>query len=668
MARKLLINAQRPEEVRVAIVNRGVLDAYAVSTSETGLCRGNIYRGIVASLQPSLDAAFVDFGAERDGLLRAEDVVPAAAHRKLDPDRRHHRIDQLLEKGKPVLVQVVRDGIGSKGALLTTNLSIAGRYVVLMPFEEARGVSRKLEDGETRGVLRERLDQLDLPEGFGVIARTNASDQPKASLNRDLSALLRLWKRVHAQSTTGKGPRLLYSDQDLILQVLRDSLDSSIDEVLVDDDDSYEKVGSYMQTFMPRAKTTLTRYSERMPLFSRFDLEPQIDRIYQRRVELPSGGSIVIDGTEALTAIDVNSGRSRGGSSQEDTAVATNLEAATEVARQLRLRDIGGLVVVDFIDMRSMKHRKDVERGLREAMKDDRAKFSVGRISSNGLLEINRQRITKELKLRTHRQCPTCAGTGSIASPELVSLSVLRRIETRAVTGRLKRVRVELHPELADSLQNDHRHQIADLEREFDIRIEIVAATALHRSQEKIEWFDRDHEHEAPAPAKAAVTVADLASGAGGAAPRRGETGRAPDDEEADDDVGAPAAGESEKAKRRRRGGRRRKKGATASEPPAEPAALAADSESTPGDALVAGVAGGPPASESEKAKRRRRGGRRHKKGTAAGEAPAEPAPAGGHDPAAPAADATNNAQEPAKKRRSRRRRRRKAPAEGPAA
>ena len=234
MARKLLINAQRPEEVRVAIVNRGVLDAYAVSTSETGLARGNIYRGIVASLQPSLDAAFVDFGADRDGLLRAEDVVPAAAHRKLDPDRRHHRIDQLLEKGKPVLVQVVRDGIGSKGALLTTNLSIAGRYVVLMPFEEARGVSRKLEDGETRGVLRERLDQLDVPEGFGVIARTNASDQPKASLNRDLSALLRLWKRVHAQSTTGKGPRLLYSDQDLILQVLRDSLDSSIDEVRVD--------------------------------------------------------------------------------------------------------------------------------------------------------------------------------------------------------------------------------------------------------------------------------------------------------------------------------------------------------------------------------------------------------------------------------------------------
>ncbi len=454
--------------------------------------------------------------------------------------------------------------------------------------------------------------------------------------------------------------------------MLRDSLDSSIDEVLVDDDDTFEKVGAYMQTFMPRAKTRLTRYSERMPLFSRFDLEPQIDRIYQRRVELPSGGSIVIDGTEALTAIDVNSGRSRGASSQEDTAVATNLEAATEVARQLRLRDIGGLVVVDFIDMRSMKHRKDVERGLREAMKDDRAKFSVGRISSNGLLEINRQRITKELKLRTHRQCPTCAGTGSIASPELVSLSVLRRIETRAVTGRLKRVRVELHPELADALQNDHRQQIAELEREFDIRIEVVAATALHRSQEKLEWFDRDREHEAPVAAAPAVTVADLAAGEERADGRPGENEPELDDDEADDAV-THGGGEPEKAKRRRRGGRRRKKGGGPGELPAEPAsgndlaAPPADAMGEPEHEPGAEAGGGPPAGEPEKAKRRRRGGRRHKKGAAAGEAPAEPPGASGQDlPTAPAE--VTNGQEPAKKRRSRRRRRRKTPAEEPAA
>ena len=511
MNRKMLINAHRPEEVRVAIINEGILDQYEVSTADTGLYRGNIYRGIVASIQPSLDASFVDFGAEKHGLLRAEDVVPAAtAHRKSTEGGKRPRIDQLLEKGRPVLVQVVRDGIAAKGALLTTNLSIAGRYLVLMPYEVTRGISRKLEDSETRGVMRERLDQLDVPEGFGVIARTNAGDQPKSSLNRDLSALLRLWKKVRSEASTGKGTRLLYSDQDLILQVLRDSLDASIDEVLVDNDDAHDKVGAYMRTFMPRAKTRLTRYSDRMPLFSRFQLEEQIDRIYQRKVVLPAGGSIVIDGTEALTAIDVNSGRSRKAGSQEDTAVNTNLEAAREVARQLRLRDIGGLLVVDFIDMRSAKNQREVERTLREAMKDDRAKFTVSRLSPNGLLEINRQRIKKELKLRTYRSCPTCSGTGSIASPELVGLNLLRRIETRAVTGRLKRVRVELHPELADALQNERRHELAALEHEFDIRIEIIAATSLHRSDEHVEWFQREDTRETPQPRVAAVTVADL--------------------------------------------------------------------------------------------------------------------------------------------------------------
>jgi ribonuclease E len=302
-----------------------------------------------------------------------------------------------------VIVQVVRDGIGRKGPLLTTNLSIAGRCLVLMPHDDVRGVSRKVEDESARDGIREKLEQLDLPDGQGAIVRTNAIDQPKTALNRDLNALQRLWKRVRTEAATGKGPKLLYSDQDLILQVLRDSLDSSIQEVLVDDDEAFEKVQAYMRTFMPRAKTKLVRYTDRMPLFSRFQLESQIDSIYQQRVDLPSGGGVVIQRTEALTSIDVNSGRATRGSSQEETAHTTNLEAATEVARQLRLRDIGGLVVVDLIDMRSTKHRREVERALRDAMKDDKARFTVGRISPNGLIEINRQRLKKELTLRTHR-------------------------------------------------------------------------------------------------------------------------------------------------------------------------------------------------------------------------------------------------------------------------
>jgi ribonuclease E len=367
----------------------------------------------------------------------------------------------------------------------------------------------------------------------------------------------------------------LYSDQDLILQVLRDSLDSSIQEVLVDDDEAFEKVQAYMRTFMPRAKTRLVRYAERMPLFSRFQLEEQIDRIYQQRVELDSGASIVIERTEALTAVDVNSGRATKAGSQEETAAAINLEAAREVARQLRLRDIGGLVVVDFIDMRSSKHQREVERSVREAMKDDKARFSVGRISPNGLMEINRQRIKKELQLRTHRECPTCGGTGSIASSELVGLNLLRRIETRAVTGRIKRVRVGLHPELAA------------LEREFDIRVEIIAAAGLHRSEERIEWFERD-QNDQREPSAPAVTVADLADGAG-------PSGDAPAEETGD------------KPRRRRRGGRKRRKA---------PAASAEQPVATDAAADQAEAAAPKEDSGTERPKRRRPRRRRKKKPT----------------------------------------------------
>lgn len=596
MTRKMLINAQRTEEVRVAIVTDGVLDKYEVSAAESGLCRGNIYRGVVANIQPSLDAAFVDIGLERDGLLRAEDVVRAAAHHK--QEGRRPRIDRLLEKGRPVIVQVVRDGIGTKGPLLTTNLSIAGRCLVLMPHDDVRGVSRKVEDEKARSAIREKLEQLSLPDDHGVIVRTNAMDQPKAAFNRDLNALLRLWKRVRDQAASGKGPKLLYSDQDLILQVLRDSLDPSIQEVLVDDDEAFEKVEAYMRTFMPRAKTKLVRYADRMPLFSRFQLETQIDSIYQQRVELPSGGSLVIQRTEALTSIDVNSGRATRGSSQEETAHTTNLEAAAEVARQLRLRDIGGLVVVDLIDMRSPKHRREVERVLREAMKDDKARFTIGRISPNGLLEVNRQRLKKELTLRTHRTCPTCSGTGSIASPELIGLNLLRRIETRAVTGQLKSVRVELHPELADAIQNERRDEIAALENEFSIRVQVIAAAGLHRSEEHIEWFQRDETEAAPVPA-AAVTVADLAEGVAVARAADSET--------------------PEKARKRRRGSRRRRKStsSTTAEGKASDASSTHAEENTTDGATHEKAS--PSGSEEDRPKKRRPRRRRRKKTTSTG-------------------------------------------------
>src|SRR5579862_2270410 len=325
----------------------------------------------------------------------------------------------------------------------------------------------------------------------------------------------------------------------------------------------------------------LERYEERLPLFSRFDLEPQIDRIYERRVELPSGGSIVIDGTEALTAIDVNSGRSTRAATQEETAVHTNLEAATEVARQLWLRDIGGLVVVDFIDMRASKNQRRVEKAMKDAMKSDKARSSVGRISPNGLLEINRQRIQQALQVRTHRPCPTCAGTGRLASPEMVTLSLLRRIEARASSGLVQGVRISLHPELADAMQNSRRQELAELEREFDLRIEVIAAAGLHRPEEQIEWFKREHpaageaatrarRRERPKPEVAALRPWDLALAAGSGPEDAGDAGTEGDD---DFDAGPPGAAVAEQRDASGRPARSTPAARAAGGPPAAPAA-----------------------------------------------------------------------------------------------
>lgn len=489
MTRKMLINARTPEQLRVAVVDGDKLENYQFEAKEQGLTRGNIYRGTIAGVQPSLNAAFIDYGAERNGFLPMQDVVREAYYKKPSGKGRP-RIEEVLENGRSIVVQVMREPEGSKGATLTTNLSLAGRYLVLTPFDDTCGVSRKVDDDEARKKLKERAKGLTRPKGCGIIVRTNAIDQTKTTLNRDLSALARLWKRVGSEARRGKGNKLIYSDQDLILRALRDYLDNSIQEVLTDDDAAFEKAQEYMQAFMPRSKTRLIRYAERTPIFSRYDLERQIERIYDRTVQLPSGGSIVIDSTEALIAIDVNSGRSTKAASQEETAIQTNLEAASEVARQLRLRDIGGLVVVDFIDMWGRRNQRKVEQALREALKSDKARSTVGRISDNGLLEINRQRIQQAVLLRTSRACPTCSGTGRIASPELVGLNLMRRIEARAASGFAGKVKIALHPELADAFQNSRRRDIADLEQEFGLKIEVTASNRLHRSDLEIDWLD----------------------------------------------------------------------------------------------------------------------------------------------------------------------------------
>lgn len=624
MTRRMLINAQRREELRIAIITDDILDEYQVAVAESGLVRGNIYRAVVASVQPSLDAAFVDYGGDKHALLPRHDLVPQAYHRSPPEGTRYARIDKLLEKGKPLLVQVVKDPSGTKGAAVTTNLSLAGRYVVLMPYDDVRGISRKVEDEAARREFRELAAKLDIPEGFGFIVRTAAIGQTKAALNRDLAALLRLWRRIQSESKLGKGPRLLYSDQDLIVQAVRDLLEASIDEVLVDDAVAYDAVRGAMRAFMPRSRIRVIHYQERLPLFSKFKLESQIEAIFQRRVGLPSGGSIVIESTEALTAIDVNSGKATRGANQEETAHATNLEAAREVARQLRLRDIGGLIVVDFIDMRSRRHDLAVEKALKDALKADRARVTVGRISPNGLLEINRQRLKTPLVQRTHRPCPTCGGLGRIASPETVSLSLLRRIEERAAMGGIKGVRIRLHPELADAFQNHHRQELAALEREFDLRIEIIAATSLHRSEEEVTWVERSAHEAAASAAVAAVRVGDLTSGKG----QPGPSSEAEEEEESVEQESEPTP--EKKSRRRKRGGRRRRKasgeGAAAEmEGSSEPEVGTPAGEESGTDAAAGAEDGGPGDSSAERRPRkRRRGGRRRRRslteGISAGE------------------------------------------------
>jgi ribonuclease E len=604
--------------------------------AEAGLTRGNIYRGVIANLQPALDAAFVDYGAERNGFLTLQDVVPEARYKEPKGSGRP-RIDEILEKGKPIVVQVERDPEGQKGAILTTNLSFAGRYLVLTPFDSTRGVSRKVEDEETRATLREIVHKLELPDGCGSIVRTNALDQTRTELQRDLAALLRVWKRVQQEATTGKGARLLYSDQDLLLRALRDHLDGSVEELIVDDDEVFEHAQGYMQAFMPRSKTSLVRWEERGPLFSRYGVESQIERIFARTVQLPSGGAIVIDPTEALTAIDVNSGKSSGSGGHEEMVLQTNLEAAREAARQLRLRDLGGLVVIDFIDLRSPKNRRAVEKEVKEALKPDRARSSVGRISSNGLLEINRQKIQRSLSARAHRPCPTCAGTGRVPSIESIGLNLLRRIEGRAATGRLMKARIELHPELAVAIQNGRRRELARLEAEYGVEIEIVPSHRLLGPEEQIEW--RDLPSGTPLPLRPAEPVARRSA----PAPVVFEIAASAESED-DEGNGEGAEADAEESrggrKRRRRGGRRRKRrngdeGAAATEAragePAEP-------DSGEGGTEPA-VAKGDGAAGNGGRRRRRRGGRRRnrREGSRGGESAAgssgEP-PAGEAGPA----------------------------------
>ncbi len=471
MARKIIVNGLDSEEVRIAIVNdRGVLEDFEIETHATKKNKGNIYKAKVIAVEPALNAAFVDYGAEKQGFLTANDVDPRLNNLK---GNKHFSIDELLKPGQDILVQVEKDEVGAKGAVLTTYLSLAGRYTVLMPGSNRSGVSRKIDDEEQRKKIRDVANKLELPEDIGFIIRTAGVDRTRTELNRDLKVLLRLWDNIKKESKKAKAPALILKEQDVVIRALRDYFTSDVDEIVLDSDDAFDRASEYFHLVMPKHRSVLTRYVERSPIFHHYRIEEQLAVLMHRKVPLDNGGSIIIEPTEALVSIDVNSGKQKQ-KDQEQTALETNTEAAKEVARQLRLRDLGGIIVVDFIDMFQRKNRSAVEKALKEALKQDKARVKVGRISPNGTLELTRQRIQSALGASMLRPCPHCDGRGLVLSPEAHALQVVRKLRDRVVRGDLKSAKIACEPRAADILRTEKWGTLQELEGRWNIRIDVV--------------------------------------------------------------------------------------------------------------------------------------------------------------------------------------------------
>ncbi|MBD9481177.1 ribonuclease E [Pseudoxanthomonas sp. PXM02] len=476
--KRMLINATQAEELRVAIVDGQTLYDIDIEQPSKEQKKSNIYKGRITRLEPSLEAAFVDYGADRHGFLPLKEI--SRDYFQAGVDHNKAGIRELLKEGQEVVVQVDKDERGNKGAALTTFISLAGRYMVLMPNSPtAGGVSRRIE-GDDRAELKKAMDALAIPDDMGVIIRTAGVGRDAEELQWDLDYLLSVWKAIAEAALTKPAPFLIYQESRLIVRALRDYLRSDVGEILVDTDELYETAREFMQQVMPHNLRKLKPYKDDIPLFNRFQIESQIEGAYERNVRLPSGGSIVVDQTEALTAIDVNSARATKGGDIEETAFHTNMEAAEEVARQLRLRDLGGLVVIDFIDMSSNKHQREVENKLQNALKYDRARVQIGRISRFGLLEMSRQRLRPSLGESSQIVCPRCEGHGRMRSVESLSLSIIRVAEEHAMKDNTGQVLIQAPLEIANFLLNEKRSALREIEQRHDAPVIIVADEALH--------------------------------------------------------------------------------------------------------------------------------------------------------------------------------------------
>jgi len=472
--KRMLFNATQPEELRVAMVDGQRLYDLDIETAGREQKKANIYKARITRVEPSLEAAFVDYGADRHGFLPLKEVSRSYFDPNAEKTGGRVNIKQVLKEGQEIIVQVEKEERGNKGAALTTFISLAGRYLVLMPNNpRAGGVSRRIV-GEERNEIRDALAALDIPEDMGLIVRTAGVGKNPEELQWDLNYLLQLWEAIDKASKEGSSPFLIYQESDVIIRAIRDNLRKDISEILIDDKVIFDKATEFMQMVMPHNLNKLKYYNDSVPLFTRYQIESQIETAFKREVRLPSGGAIVIDHTEALISIDINSARSTKGSDIEETALNTNREAAEEVARQLRLRDLGGLVVIDFIDMSASRNQRDVENTLREALKMDRARVQIGRISRFGLLEMSRQRLRPSLGESVQIICPRCEGHGTIRGTESLALSILRIIEEDAMKEQTARIVVQVPVNVATFLLNEKRQAISDIEQRQAIKVVLI--------------------------------------------------------------------------------------------------------------------------------------------------------------------------------------------------
>src|SRR3954466_9896995 len=500
MSKEMLINVSEGEECRIALVEDGRLEElYMERTSSTSHV-GNVYKGRVTNVEAWIQAAFVDFGLGRNGFLhisdlmptyfggKNEDVVESVGRKMARRDR--PPIQRCLKRGDDITVQIIKEGIGTKGPTLSTYLSIPGRILVMMPGMSKLGVSRKIEDEEERKRLRQILDGLKPPRECGFIIRTAGVGRSKADIERDLKYLTRLFETIDKKAKSSAGPMELYAEGDLVTRTVRDVMTADVERIVVDSDDVARKIKEFFKLVAPRTKNKVDFYDEPVPLFHKYGIEREIEQMYSRHVPLPSGGSLVIDSTEAIVAIDVNSGKFRDHSDAETTAFKTDIEAADEIPRQLRLRDLGGVIICDFIDLRYERHRRELESKLHAAFQKDRAKTKVLRMSQFGIIEMTRQRMRPSLKRSIYFDCPHCKGAGLVKTPESMSLDVMRRLAIAANDQRVSRIDLTVCPEVGFYLQNKKRSTLASLEQHTKKRIIVKQDPTLGLDEMKLELYD----------------------------------------------------------------------------------------------------------------------------------------------------------------------------------